>query len=366
VETDKTVVGDAHVKPATIYEVARLAGVSHQTVSRHLRGSGGLKAATVSKVQKAIDELNYSPNMAARSLRTRLVYRVVIIVPEATQFTPIRMINGAAAAAHEAGYMVDVIALEGRSDTRSSRLLSLLGSEQLAGVLSFVPLGGMQQHLEAAHSGLPVVVAGEYDDKMRARGTLADGAPAERIVEYLASLGHHRFFHVAGPEQWPSARNRRTVFQTAVGRLGLTMVGEYQGDWSAASGYEAGMRLPEESGVTAVFAANDQMATGLMRALHERGLRVPEDISVFGWDDLPEVRYLVPSLSTVSMDLEAQGRQAMSELVAVVQGKGKGEGSAHSPGQDPSKGEAKLPLIDLVIRESTGPANPSRQSPVTE
>lgn len=87
-ETDTTVDGQAPVKPATIYEVARLAGVSHQTVSRHLRGSGGLNAATVSKVQKAIEELNYSPNMAARSLRTRRVYRIVIIVPDATQYVP--------------------------------------------------------------------------------------------------------------------------------------------------------------------------------------------------------------------------------------------------------------------------------------
>lgn len=347
-ETDKSAGGEAPAKPATIYEVARLAGVSHQTVSRHLRGSGGLKPATVSKVQQAILELNYSPNMAARSLRTRLVYRIVIIVPEATQFVPVRMLNGAAAAAHEAGYLVDVIALEGMADTRSSRLLGLLGSEQLAGVLSFVPLGGMQQHLDAAHSGLPVVVAGEYDDKMRARGTLADGAAAAQIVEHLASLGHRRFFHVAGPAQWPSARNRRAVYLEAIARLGLTAVGEAQGDWSAASGYKAGLELPLDTGATAVFAANDQMATGLMRALHERGLRVPEDVSVCGWDDLPESRYLVPSLTTVSMDLEAQGRQAMSELVEAVQGN-----TAGHPPVPPSPDDTIPALIELVIREST-------------
>ncbi|MEV7134066.1 LacI family DNA-binding transcriptional regulator [Arthrobacter sp. NPDC093128] len=346
-ETDETVDGQGPVKPATIYEVARLAGVSHQTVSRHLRGNGGLKAATVAKVQRAIEELNYSPNMAARSLRTRRVYRIVIIVPEATQYVPVRMLNGAAAAAHEAGFLVDVIALEGSAATRSNRLLSLLGSEQLAGVLSFVPLGSMQKHLDAAHSGLPVVVAGEYDDRMRARGTLADGAAAARIVEHLAALGHRKFFHVAGPEQWPSARNRRAAYLEAVEQLGLTSAGEYQGDWSAESGHDAGLNLPVESGVTAVFTGNDQMAIGLMRALHERGFRVPEDISVFGWDDLPESRFLVPSLSTVSMDLEALGRLAMTELVTVVQGKESPKGSAE---------DEKLPLMDLVIRESTGPA----------
>lgn len=354
-ETDKTAGGEAPAKPATIYEVARLAGVSHQTVSRHLRGSGGLKPATVSKVQQAIVELNYSPNMAARSLRTRLVYRMVIIVPEATQFVPVRMLNGAAAAAHEAGYLVDVIALEGMADTRSSRLLGLLGSEQLAGVLSFVPLGGMQQHLDAAHSGLPVVVAGEYDDKMRARGTLADGAAAAQIVEHLASLGHRRFFHVAGPEQWPSARNRRAVYREAIARLGLTAVGESQGDWSAASGYQAGLKLPMDTGVTAVFAANDQMAAGVMRALHERGLKVPGDVSVCGWDDLPESRYLVPSLTTVSMDLEAQGRQAMNELVGIIQ-----HNTASQPPVPSSSDDTRPGLIELVIRESTAAPNPTR------
>ena len=327
-------------KAATIYDVAELAGVSHQTVSRYLKDKNALKPATLQRVEKALAQLNYTPNLAARSLRSRELFRVVVVVPEASLYFPARMLNGAATAAHSAGYRVDVVAIEGTAEARAQQLNNLLSGDDIAGILSFVP----RPKSTPDEGSVPLVVAGEYDNKMRARGSLADGTAAARIVEHLAALGHRNFIHIAGPTAWPSARNRRAAYEDAIADLGLTSLGVIAGDWSPASGYAAGREIAGLPGVTAIVAGNDQMAIGVIRALHENGLSVPDDISVFGWDDMAESSYLVPSLSTVHMDLEALGARSMKELVARIQGD---HASPESLILDP---------MELVLRESTGPA----------
>lgn len=334
-------VGAGRPKAPTIYDVAALAGVSHQTVSRYLRDRNALKPSTLERVEKALAELNYTPNLAARSLRSREPYRVVVVVPEASLYFPSRMLNGAAAAAHSAGYRVDVVAMEGTADARGRQLDALLAAEDIAGILSFVPWPGPAGNRQQPK--VPLVVAGEYDNRMRALGSLADGTPAARIVEHLASLGHRDFFHVAGPAGWPSARNRRAAYEETVQALGLTSHGIEVSDWSAASGYEAGLKVAAIRDVTAVVAANDQVAIGVIRALHDQGIPVPGQVSVFGWDDTPESRFHIPSLSSVHMDLEALGTRSMAELIARLRG-----------GQPASEAPA-LPPMELVIRESTGP-----------
>ncbi|WP_258803453.1 LacI family DNA-binding transcriptional regulator [Pseudarthrobacter sp. NS4] len=328
-------------KAATIYDVAALAGVSHQTVSRYLKDKSALKPSTLERVEKALLALNYSPNLAARSLRSRELYRVVVVVPEASLYFPARMLNGAAAAAHAAGYRVDVVAMEGTADARGQQLNTLLAAEDIAGILSFVPQPGSATAGQSGTAAL--VVAGEYDNQMRALGSIADGSPAASIVQHLASLGHRNFFHVAGPPGWPSAHNRRKVYEDTVTALGLNSLGIRAGDWSASSGYEAGLEVAAAKDVTAVVVANDQMAIGVIRALHDHGISVPGQVSVFGWDDTPESKFHIPSLSTVHMDLEALGARSMAELIARMRG-----------GESRAKPLA-LPPMELLYRESTGP-----------
>ena len=334
-------VGRDRPKAATIYDVAALAGVSHQTVSRYLKDKNALKPSTLERVEKALAELSYTPNLAARSLRSRELYRVVVVVPEAALYFPARMLNGAAAAAHAAGYRVDVVAMEGTEEARSRQLHTLLAGDDIAGILSFVP----QPQAAAAGqaSRVPLVVAGEYDNQMRALGSIADGTAAAGIVEHLASLGHRNFFHVAGPAGWPSAHNRRAVYEDTVRALGLNSLGISAGDWSASSGYEAGLEVAAARDVTAVVVANDQMAIGVIRALHDRGISVPGHVSVFGWDDTPESKFHIPSLSTVHMDLEALGARSMAELTARIRG------------EQPPANPLALPPMELIYRESTGP-----------
>jgi LacI family transcriptional regulator len=303
-------------KRVTIVQVAEYAGVSHQTVSRYLRFNGGLKPATVQKVEKAIRDLDYTPDLIARSMRTRRSNRIAIVLPELTYFVPTPF-RGAAAAAHQAGYQIDVVSLEGDETARRRRVLTLMDSDRVEGVLSLTPLGDMLSPL--AEPSVPMLVMGEYDDKMRSTGAFADGAFAAQVVQHLADLGHRRFLHVAGNHDWASARNRRAVYLETVERLGLESYGVVGGDWSVESGYEAARNLPANSGVTAVVAANDFVAFGVIRGLQDRGIRVPDEISVVGWDNEEIGRFLSPTLTTVELNLELIGRQAMQELIARVE-----------------------------------------------
>lgn len=327
-------------KRATIWEVARLAGVSHQTVSRFLKDEGGLRPATREKIEKAVAELDYRPNLVARSMRTRRTNRIAIVLPELTSFVPLPVLKGASLAARDAGYSTDVVGLEGDAARRAEGALALLDSQQVDGLLSFTPL---DDAVMTAGEQRPVVVYGEYDDNMHAQGHLADGRPAADIVRHLARLGHRRFLHVAGAEEWASALNRRAVYEETIAELGLESYGVVVGDWSVGSGYQAARDLPTDAGVTAVLAANDYVAMGVIRGFQDRGLRVPEDVSVFGWDDEQFTQYFQPSMSTVRLDRDAMGRQAMSSLLALING-------------EPQPAIRLDSGFELVPRGSSGPA----------
>jgi len=325
-------------KRPTIHEVAHRAGVSHQTVSRYLRNNGGLKPATVAKVQAAIDELNYRPNRVARSMRTRRTGRIAILLPTATQFLPLRLLRAAFAAAHETGYTIDLIGLEGGTVDRAARARELADSGEFEGILALASLGTDP----GSWSAVPVVIIADYDDELRGLGALADAAACGEVVKYLGSLGHRSFIHLAGPQAFASARNRRQVFTGTVAELGLrgTVI---DCDWSGRSGYDAVMSLPRDTEITAVVAANDLLAMGAVRASLSRGWRVPDDLSVFGWDDEELARLATPSLSTVAIDRERQGREAMCRLIANIRG-------VDPPPIDTTS------LHTVIPRESTGPA----------
>jgi LacI family transcriptional regulator len=325
-------------KRPTIHQVASRAGVSHQTVSRYLRNNGGLKPTTVAKVQAAIEELEYRPNRVARSMRTRRTGRIAILLPTATRLLPLQLLGAASAVAHEAGYTVDLVGLEGGAADRAARALELTQSGEFEGVLALASLGAPP----AAWSGVPVVNLADYDDELRGLGALADGAACGEVVRYLCGLGHRSFLHLAGPPAFASARNRRRTFVDTVAELGLrgTVI---DCDWSGQCGYDGVMSLPQDTDITAVVAGNDVLAVGAVRASLSRGWRVPGDLSVFGWDDEELARFGTPSLSTVAIDRERQGREAMDRLIAIMRG------------TDPPPIDTTS-LHTLLPRESSGPA----------
>ncbi|MEZ0490954.1 LacI family DNA-binding transcriptional regulator [Kineococcus sp. TBRC 1896] len=333
-ETVRTA-GAAQAKRATIYEVATLAGVSHQTVSRYLRGNGGLRPDTSERVEAAIEQLNYRPNLVARSMRTRRTGRIALLVPSTTGL-PLRLIAAAMSVAHDAGYAVDLIGREGARGG-ADHWQEVADSGEFEGVLAL----GSAPHTPQATGATAVVAVSNYDEDLHTRGALADGAACGQIVRFLADLGHRHFLHVSGPADYASARNRQQTFLDTTAELGLsgTVVA---GNWKGQSGHDAVMALPADTPITAVVAGNDHTALGAMRAAVERGWRIPRDLSVFGWDNHDCGRYSTPSLSTVVNDVERQGREAATRLIALIRGEA-------PPPPDPRSLHTFLP------RESVGP-----------
>ncbi|MEV4578248.1 LacI family DNA-binding transcriptional regulator [Nonomuraea jabiensis] len=329
--------GESETPRVTIHEVARRAGVSHQTVSRYFRHNEGLKPETRRKIDLVVQELNYRPNLVARSMRTRRTNRLAIALPASTYLWPVRLLQAASTTAHAEGFQLEVVSMEGDARARAERILELAGSGQVEGILSLTPL-----EIGPGASPVPIVVTGDYDDNLRSVNELADASPVREIIEYLASLGHRVFFHIAGTQSFASARNRKLLYEQTIEHHGLTSYGIALGDWSPQSGYDAVRGLPEGSGVTAIVAANDHVAMGAVRGALSRGWRVPEDVSVFGWDDEELGRFATPSLSTVAVDREVQGREAMAKLIAEV----RGEPAPESPSRSINR---------VIVRETVGP-----------
>ena len=175
---------------------------------------------------------------------------------------------------------------------------------------------------------------------MRSIGELADAEPVRTLVLGLAELGHRRFLHITGSLDFATARARRDTSHEAIGAAGLESVGLNEGDWSAESGRAAVLALDPESRPTAVIAANDVVASGVIRGAAERGWTVPGDLSVTGWDDQPLGRYLFPSLTTVDIDLELLGARTMRRLIVAL--------------RDDEVDIPTAPLTTVIWRESTG------------
>ena len=335
-EPDTSGSGTSGRRP-TIMEVARLAGVSHQTVSRYIRFNSGVKPATRAKLDAAIKELNYRPNLVARSMRTRRTGRLAVLVP-AIAFNPARMLDGASSTAFEAGYSVDVLSLAGGAEARAERIAELADSGQFEGILSFAPLAQSSEGHFA--DSPPIVVSADFDDEMRSIGELADGGPVTEIMERLVQLGHRRFFHVAGDEQFASARARKQTYLETIDRLQLESVGVFDGDWSGESGLAALRSLDERNLPTAILAANDLVAAGVLRGARDRGWDVPADISLTGWDNDRITGFLSPSLTTVDVDLERVGSKAMARLISSI--------------SDEPVTSSTAPMTRIIWRESVG------------
>ncbi|MFE9725846.1 LacI family DNA-binding transcriptional regulator [Streptomyces sp. NPDC005794] len=308
----------------TMREVARAAGVSHQTVSRYIQFDGaGMKSGTRERISAAIDELGYRPNLTARAMRTHRTGRLAVLLPAGSAASSLPMLTGATAAAHASGYHLEVVTLDRAAGPRTERVNELADSGQFEGLVSLTPL--LPDLARPAAPAVPVIVAADYDSEMRALGEMADGSPVAELMEKLAADGHRCFLHVAGDRAYATARSREQVYLETIERLGLRSAGVAACDWAPESARQAVLDLPAGTEVTAVIAANDVLAAGVIHGATERGWRVPEDLSVTGWDNNPVGAWLPPTLTTVDIDFEALGRRAMNRLISVLQGAGANE-----------------------------------------
>ncbi|SEF82301.1 LacI family transcriptional regulator [Nonomuraea solani] len=307
-------------RPAVIGDVAQLAGVSNQTVSRVLNEHPNVRPDTRDRVLDAIRRLNYRPNLMARGLVRQRSHLIGVVSFDTVLFGPASTLVGIGRATRDHGYGVTIVTPESADRSSIADAMSTIAGQAVAGVIMVFPSrAASATALVSLPEGVPLVSV-EADADLVASVHIDQAAGARMAVEHLLYLGHETVWHVSGPGDRLDAQARVDGWRRTLESAGRVAPPVIPGDWGPESGYQAGLELAERPGVSAVFAANDHMALGLLRAFHERGIRVPEDISVIGFDDIPEAGYFIPPLTTVRPDHEEVGRRAVATLLSLVDG----------------------------------------------
>lgn len=323
-------------------DVARVAGVSHQTVSRVLNNHPNVSSKTRERVEQAITELGYRRNTAARSLVTRRSQTIGVLGSEMAQYGPSHTLLGVQQAARDAGYFVSVAGLREVTPETIKDAMAHFMDQGVDGIVVTVPHPGTFDVLKDITAQVPLVAVGSIGDEHLTGATVDQRQGARLAVEHLLELGHQRIGHLSGPADWIDTAARIEGWRDALGEAGIEPATLIEGDWSAECGYREGLKIAAERSVTALFVANDQMALGVLRAFNELGVRVPEDISVVGFDDQPESAYFIPPLTTVAQDFEELGRRCIGLLLDRLE-----SGSTGTPATVAPR---------LVVRSTTAPA----------
>jgi DNA-binding LacI/PurR family transcriptional regulator len=307
-------------RPPSIIDVAAVAKVSYQTVSRVLNGHPSVRPETRTAVLDAVEKLDYRPSNAARTLKTGRSRTLGVLVLDVADSDGLTSLYGIEHSARELGYFVGIGALDSIDRASVQAAAGRLAEQSIAGLLIIAPIETAGDALAALPSSLPVVAI-EGTDKSGVSSVGIDQTRGARLAtEYLLELGHKTVFHVGGPAEWMQTQDRLAGWRAALENAGAEVPLSLPGDWTAQSGYEAGLLLSRMSDMTAVFAGNDQMALGLLLAFSERGLSVPGDVSVVGFDDGADAPYYNPPLTTVRQDFREVGRRAIELLVGQVEG----------------------------------------------
>jgi DNA-binding LacI/PurR family transcriptional regulator len=318
-------------RPPTLDEVAARAGVGRGTVSRVINGSSQVSDTTRTAVLKAVDELGYVPNRAARSLVTRATDTIALVVSESQERVfgepffgqIVRGISGALAGTRR--QLVLTMTQSGESGVDRLNLESYLSRQHMDGVLLLSLHGDDPLQEQLASRGVPAVLGGRPAGPVKLHYVDADNAGgAAEAVAHLARAGRRRIATVTGPQDMAAGVERLHGYRVALGTAGLGYdpVLVATGDFSEASGFEAGKALLESApDVDAVFAASDQMAIGVMAALAAAGRRVPDDVAVIGFDDVPISRHVTPSLTTVHQPIQEMGAAMVHLLTDLIDGR---------------------------------------------
>jgi LacI family transcriptional regulator len=312
-----------------------------------LNNHPSVRDETRQRVLRAIRQLDYRPNALARGLAGRRLRVIGVVSFDTILYGPAATLLGVERAARRAGYGITIVALEELDQVDVAGAVSRLAEQAVAGVVVIAPVLAAAAAVHRLPTGVPAVVV-ESDAAGNLPTFSVDQVAGARLaVEHLLALGHETVWHVSGPRDWLEARDRVDGWRQVLDNAGRRVPPVVGGDWSPRSGYEAGHHLAGRPGVTAVFCANDQQALGMLRALHELGVRVPADVSVVGFDDIPEAEYLSPPLTTVRQDFDEVGRRCLAALLDMLDA-----GDAAEP--IAPAGQPRVPPT-LVVRASTSP-----------
>ena len=332
---------DDKARVANIFDVARLAGVSHQTVSRVVNNLPNVRPATRARVEEAIKQLRYRPSTAARSLVTRRSRTIGLITTGAPDYGPSSTSLGFNEAARKARYLVSISSMLDVEPASMRASVELLLAQNVEAIVLIAAHRGALEAIQGIDLGVPFVAVEPSGRTGFHSVSIDQYQGAYDATEHLISLGHRDIVHVAGPAWSMDAIERVRGWRAALSSHKLVAAEPIIGDWSPASGYTIGRSLAASRGFTAVFAANDQMALGVSHAFQKAGIRVPSDVSIIGFDDIPESEHFTPPLTTVRQDFAELGRTVMSSLLALI--------------VDGELASTPHPVPELVVRESTAP-----------
>jgi DNA-binding LacI/PurR family transcriptional regulator len=308
------------VRRATLEDVARAAGVSYQTVSRVINEHPNVADATRARVREAIQELRYRPNRSARSLATNRSNTIGIVGFDTRYYGPSQMLVNIESVLKRAGYALAFTSIGDGTFPAIRRAVSDLAGYDRDGVVMIAPLAGADvEGISGLLDGTPSVMI-DVGPGPHVHSVAIDQAYGTRLaVRHLLDLGHRRVCEISGPLRWNDARARHDTLRATLEAAGVVPGPSVEGDWSAASGFAAATRLlADGASFSALVVGNDQMALGAIRALRDAGRRVPHDVSVVGYDDVPEAAYFDPPLTTVRQDFEALALQCAEYLTTLM------------------------------------------------
>jgi DNA-binding LacI/PurR family transcriptional regulator len=339
---------------ASIVDVAAAAGVSYQTVSRVINGHPNVRPGTRELVLAAIEELGFRPNRAARVLRGGPARSVTVLTPNTSLYGYQAALQGIEEAARAAGFAVGVRVVESAlpQEVADAVARAIEPGGSLI-VIAYDQAGTMA--LDAVPPGIPMAAlveapAGDPGPE-RPWVWLDDRKAAVQATRYLLSLGHQTVHYLAIPSSTRTSQ-RQAGWREALEEAGAPAPEPLECGWTPRSGYAAGQVLAADPEVTAVLCGNDDLALGMMRAMHAAGHAIPGDVSVVGFDDTPVAEFLTPPLTTVRLDFNELGRACFALLLALMK---RPDALPHT----------RRPEPELIIRQSAGPPPLPRGSGTT-
>jgi DNA-binding LacI/PurR family transcriptional regulator len=309
------------VRAPNIRDVARLAGVSYQTVSRVLNEHPSIRDSTKQRVLDVITEIGYRPNQAARALVTSRSRTIGVLTAQSANYGPTTSVTAIEHAAREAGYRITITSIASNEYPSIKAALDHLLTQAVEALVVIAPQVRVLEAIRELDITVPYVTLQDADLGGADHSMSVDQVAGARLVtQHLIDLGHTEIMHISGPQDWIEAEARMQGYLEAINASDLRTRAPILGDWTAHFGYYAGLELLRFRDFTAMFAGNDQMALGFMHACWDSGLNVPGDISVVGFDDIPEAAHFYPPLTTVRQNFTEIGRRAVSLLLAELQG----------------------------------------------
>ncbi|MET7683301.1 LacI family DNA-binding transcriptional regulator [Streptomyces sp. NPDC005423] len=323
-------------------DVARLAGVSSQTVSRVSNGHPGVAEPTRQQVLAAMRELRYRPNSAARALKRGAFSTIGVLSFSSSATGNVHVLEAITTAAAHEGYSVALLPHSLTTEDEVRGACARMRDLAVDGLI-VMPERRLSDAVTTALSAhVHVLVADLHAGDSSTVVDTDQTAGGRSAVRHLLGLGHRTVWHLAGPEESCAAHLRAAAWRTELTEAGRVVPQLSRGDWSAESGYRAGLELAAREDCTAVFAANDQMALGLLRAFHEQRRRISEDISVVGFDDIPEAASFLPPLTTVHQDFAEVGRLCVERILCQLRSRTVESATTRVPTR-------------LVVRSTTAP-----------